>query len=99
MASHRGNLGIATGVATGTGASATAIAMVLGVFAPVAVIPVVVLGPAMWMISRSAQAKAVDRGQLALEQLLDHLERGDHRKPGGLLAAVTAAAKALQLPR
>lgn len=99
LAAYRGSLGITTGVATGVGASGTVIAIVLGVFAPVAVIPAIVLGPAMWMISRSAQAKAVDRGQLALEQLLDHLERGDHRKPGGLLAAIAATAKALQSPR
>ena len=65
-------------------------------FLPVALIPMVIAGPIALMASRSAQAKAVDRGQLALEQLLDHLERGDHRKPGGLLAAVSAAASLLQ---
>lgn len=96
---YRGKLGATTSVAAGMGAGATAIGIVLGVFAPVAVIPAIILGPAAWMISRSAQAKAVDRGQLALEQLLDHLERGDHQKPGGLLAAIAATAKALQSPR
>ena len=96
MASYRGNLGLTTGIVGGVGAGASVVVGVLGVFLPIAVLPALVAAPIAWMASRSAQAKAVDRGQLALEQLLDHLERGDHRKPGGLLAAVTAAANALQ---
>jgi hypothetical protein len=99
MASYRGTLGMTTGIVGGLGAGASVVGVVLGVFMPVAVIPAIVVGPIAWAVSRSAQAKAVDRGQLALEQLLDHLERGDHRRPGGLLAAVSAAARALQLPR
>lgn len=99
LGAYRGKLGATTSVAAGMGAGATAIGIVLGVFAPVAVIPAIILGPAAWAISRNAQARAVDRGQLALEQLLDHLERGDHQKPGGLLAAIAATAKALQSPR
>ena len=95
MASYRGTLGMTTGIVGGVGAGASVVATVLGVFLPVALIPVVVAAPIALMASRSAQAKAVDRGQLALEQLLDHLERGDHRRPGGLLAAVNAAANAL----
>jgi hypothetical protein len=47
-------------------------------------------------MSRKSQAHAVTRGQLALEQLLDSLERGDHRKPGGLLAALASTAALLQ---
>jgi hypothetical protein len=95
MAGYRSSLGTTTGVVGGLGAGASVIGAVLGVFLPVAIIPVVVAAPIALLASRSAQAKAVDRGQLALEQLLDHLERGDHRRPGGLLAAVTAAANAL----
>ena len=85
-----------TGIVGGVGAGASVVGAVIGIFLPVAIIPALIAGPIAWMASRSAQAKAVDRGQLALEQLLDHLERGDHRRPGGLLAAVTAAANALQ---
>ena len=92
MASYRSNLGLATGMFGGAGAGVSVIVGVIGIALPIAVIPAVVVGPAVWLASRSAQAKAVDRGQLALEQLLDHLERGDHRKPGGLLAAMAAAA-------
>jgi hypothetical protein len=95
MASYRSSLGMTTGIVGGLGAGASVIGAVLGIFIPVAIIPAVVVGPIALMASRSAQAKAVDRGQLALEQLLDHLERGDHRKPGGLLAAVSAAANAI----
>jgi hypothetical protein len=96
MASYRGTLGMTTGIVGGLGAGASVVGVVLGIFLPVAVIPVVLAGPIALVASRSKQAKVVDRGQLALEQLLDHLERGDHRRPGGLLAAVTAAANALQ---
>jgi hypothetical protein len=92
MASYRGSLGLTTGIVGGVGAGASIVGAVIGIFLPVALIPAVVAAPIALMASRSAQAKAVDRGQLALEQLLDHLERGDHRKPGGLLAAVNAAA-------
>ena len=95
MAAYRGKLGVTSSVVGGLGAGASVIGAVLGVFLPVAIIPVVIAAPIALMASRSKQARAVDRGQLALEQLLDHLERGDHRKPGGLLAAVNAAANAL----
>lgn len=93
MASYRTTVGTTAGVFAGAGAGASVIAAVVGIMIPVAVIPAIVVAPVALMISRSAQAKAVDRGQLALEQLLDHLERGDHRKPGGLLAAISAAAE------
>jgi hypothetical protein len=95
MAAYRSTLGMTTGVVGGLGAGASVVGAVLGIFLPVAIIPAVIVGPIALMASRSAQAKAVDRGQLALEQLLDHLERSDHRKPGGLLAAVSAAANAI----
>jgi hypothetical protein len=95
MAAYRSTLGMTTGIVGGLGAGASVVGAVLGIFLPVAIIPAVIVGPIALMASRSAQAKAVDRGQLALEQLLDHLERGDHRKPGGLLAAVSAAANAI----
>lgn len=97
LASHRSKYATASTVVGGLGAGASVVGAVLGVFLPVAVIPAIIAAPAMIAISRSVQAKAVDRGQLALEQLLDHLERGDHRKPGGLLAAIAAtAAQALR---
>lgn len=95
MSAYRGKLGMTTGIVGGVGAGASVILSVLTPFLAIAVVPVIVAAPIAWVASRNAQARAVDRGQLALEQLLDHLERGDHKKPGGLLAAVTAAANAL----
>jgi len=95
MAAFRGRLGVTTGIVSGAGVGASIVVSLLSPFIALAVIPVVVAAPIALMASRGAQARAVDRGQLALEQLLDHLERGDHRKPGGLLAAVNAAANAL----
>jgi hypothetical protein len=99
MASHRATVGTMAGIVGSAGAGASVIAAVLGVFIPVAIIPAIIAAPIAVLASRSAQAKVVDRGQLALEQLLDHLERGDHRGPGGLLAAVSAAANALSRRR
>jgi hypothetical protein len=100
LTDHRTKLAVGTAVATTTGVAATAVAALL-IVVPAALVGVAILGlggvPAIALVSsRSAQARAVSRGQLALEQLLDHLERGDHRRPGGLLGAITATAAALQ---
>jgi hypothetical protein len=100
LTEHRTQLAIGTAVATTTGIAATAVAALL-IVVPAALVGVAILGlggvPAIALVSsRAAQARAVSRGQLALEQLLDHLERGDHRRPGGLLGAITATAAALQ---
>src|SRR3954470_768322 len=88
LTKHRETMVLQTAAVSGLGAAATAVGVVLAVAVPVAVIPAVILpGPMLW-ISRRMHANAVARGQLALEQLLDHLERGDHRQPGGLLGAL-----------
>lgn len=97
LSDHRGRLATHTAVWSGISGTAAVIGAVIGVMLPVAVIPAIFVPPIAVAISRKAQANAVIRGQLALEQLLDHLERGDHRRPGGLLAAISAtAAAALQ---
>jgi hypothetical protein len=46
---------------------------------------------------RQLQARSISRAQLALEQLLDRLERSDIKRPGveGLLGAIVAAANAI----
>jgi hypothetical protein len=96
LSSYRGTLMTSTTVASGLGASASVIGAVIGIMLPVAVIPAIIVPAAALVISRQSQSTAVSRAQLALEQLLDHLERGDHRQPGGLLAAISATAAALQ---
>jgi len=93
---QRGQLGITAAAVSGFGASASVVAAILGVMIPVAVLPAVVVVPTAIYGTRRAQSHYVERAQLALEQLLDHLERGDHRRPGGLLAALNAAAATLQ---
>jgi hypothetical protein len=93
---HRGRLAVGTAAATTASAAATVIGTIVGIMVPVAVIPLVIVPAASLLISRRSQANAVSRAQLSLEQLLDHLERGDHRRPGGLLGAITEAAAALQ---
>jgi hypothetical protein len=100
LTEHRTKLAAGTAVAATAGVVVTAVGAVV-VVVPAALVGLAVLGlggiPAIALVtSRSAQARAVSRGQLALEQLLDHLERGDHRRPGGLLGAIAATAAALQ---
>jgi len=69
----------------GTGAVGTAIALVLGVLAPVAVLPVVVLSLAA-IPALAHQRVQNEKIQVALEQVLDRLEHGeiraDHVLPG-----------------
>jgi hypothetical protein len=58
-----------------------------------AIAPAVVLVPAVWGIARSAHAKTVERAQLALEQVLDRLERGEAGRPPTLLSMLAAAVR------
>lgn len=75
------------------GAAATGSLFVIGAMAAVSIAPVVVL-PALGAFGvRRAQRRNVSRAQLALEQLLDRLERGEFGRPPsviGLLASATA---------
>jgi hypothetical protein len=58
-----------------------------------AIAPAVVLVPAVWGIARSAHAKTVERAQLALEQVLDRLERGEAGRAPTLLSMLAAVAR------
>ena len=60
----------------GTGAAGTVVAVVLGVAAPVAAIPVAI-GAAIGAGVVRGRHKEVEKVQVALEQVLDRLERGD----------------------
>jgi hypothetical protein len=79
---------------TAIGAAATGALMVMGVMTAVAVVPVVLLPIAGVAGARALQGHVVTRAQLALEQLLDRLERGElsRRSTDSLLGAIVAAA-------
>jgi hypothetical protein len=73
------------------GAGATGIGFVLGVFAPVAVLPVMLAAGAGYLNARGHR-ESVEKVQLALEQILDRLEHGEKEKPT-LLGMLQAAAR------
>src|SRR5262249_4794699 len=82
---------------TAAGAAATGALMVMGVMTAVAVAPVLVLPVIGIAGARALQSHVVTRAQLALEQLLDRLERGElsRRNTDSLLGAIVAAATAV----
>jgi hypothetical protein len=63
----------------------------------IAAAPTVVLGSASYLVGKRVLAKHLTRGQLALEQLLDRLARGELARQPSLLSALAAAAA--NLPR
>jgi hypothetical protein len=79
------------------GAALTGSALIVGITAALAAAPVVVVTAAGIAASRAYQRHVVSRAQLALEQLLDRLERGDLRGRGveTLLGAIAAAANSI----
>jgi hypothetical protein len=86
MASVNAGLGAASVVAGGILA-----ALSFPVLAAVA--PAVVLVPAVWGATRSAHGRTVERAQLALEQVLDRLERGEAGRPPTLLSMLAAVVR------
>jgi hypothetical protein len=79
----------------GLGAASSGVAVVLGVMVPVAIVPAVAAGVVGYYQARRRHARTLMRAQLALEQVLDRLERGEFPRPS-LLGAIAAAAT---LPR
>lgn len=73
------------GLVTGGGVIAAGVLAALGFFAPIAVVPAVIGAAGGYALARS-HAPHVARAQLALEQLLDRLERGEQPRPGLLSA-------------
>ncbi len=67
---------IGSSVLVGSGASVTGILLVLGVMAPIAVIPAAVCVPIAARVARS-NLKEIEKFQVALEQILDRLEHGE----------------------
>ena len=77
------------------GALSSGAAVALGILLPVAVVPALVGGAVGYYQARSRHAATLGRAQLALEQVLDRLERGELPRPS-LLGAIAAVAT---LPR
>lgn len=95
--SSRSNAWAQVGGSAGIGAAATGALFLMGVTAFVAAAPLIVL-PAIGLgAARAYQGRIVTRAQLALEQLLDRLERGEfgRRGPESILGAIVAAATAI----
>jgi hypothetical protein len=95
LASHRSSVAGSGAMLVAFGAASSGVAAVLGVILPVAVVPAVAAGAIGYLAGRSRHAQTLTRAQLALEQVLDRLERGELARPT-LLGALAAAAT---LPR
>ncbi len=81
-----------TALGTFVGVAGSASLLVMG-FATIAVpLPAIVLATVSYQASRSAHRRVITRAQLALEQLLDRLERTEPGRQPSLLGLLTAAA-------
>jgi hypothetical protein len=95
LGTHRSSVAGQGVTLVGLGAASSGVAAVLGVLIPVAVVPAVAAAAIGYYQARARHARAIARTQLALEQVLDRLERGELPRPS-LLGAIAAAAT---LPR
>ena len=86
---------------SGLGGLATGALLFTALPAIVAAAPIVAMAGIGLVGGRSLQARTISRAQLALEQLLDRLERSDLKRRGvdGLLGAIVAAAVTAIPPR
>jgi hypothetical protein len=89
------------GASSFVGLAATASLLVMHVFPAIAVVPAVAAPMVGVAGARSAHNRILPRAQLALEQLLDRLERGDTAQRGAdaLFGAIVAAAAAIPTRR
>ncbi len=76
---------------TGVGLVAGGVLAVLSFPVLLAAAPVAVLAPVAFAASRASHARSVEAAQLALEQVLDRLERGEAGRPPTLLSMLAAA--------
>lgn len=93
--SHRSAVAGQGATLVGLGAASSGAAVLLGVVLPLAVVPAVAAAAIGYYQARRRHARTLTRAQLALEQVLDRLERGELPRPS-LLGAIAAAAT---LPR
>jgi len=78
---------------TGGGIVVGGVLAVLGFPIVAAAAPALVFAPAGFAAARSSQHRSVERAQLALEQVLDRLERGDAGRPPTLLSMLSAVVR------
>ena len=78
---------------TGVGLLGGGILAVLSFPLLAAAAPVAVLAPAGFAAARASHHRSVERAQIALEQVLDRLERGDAGRPATLLSMLSAAVR------
>ena len=100
--SHRSLAAGQIGASSFFGAATTVSLLAMHVFPPIALVPIVALPIVGVASARATHNRILPRAQLALEQLLDQLERGDVSRRGGadaLLGAIVAAASAIPTRR
>jgi hypothetical protein len=95
LRTHRSAVAGQGATLAGLGAVSSGAAIVLGILVPVAVVPAVAAVVIGYYQARSRHGATLVRVQLALEQVLDRLERGEMPRPS-LLGAIAAVAT---LPR
>lgn len=78
-------------VVTGAGVVAGSVLATLSFPVLVVLAPVAVIAPIGFAMARASHSQSVARTQLALEQVLDRLERGEAGRPPSLLSMVAAA--------
>ena len=98
LASFRSSLARQSSGATVLGVAAGGAMVALHFALAVAVAPAVLVGAGAFYVARGLNARTATAAQLALEQLLDRLERGELTKAQPSLLSVLAAA-ASSLPR
>lgn len=81
-----------TAAGTGVGIAGSAALAVLGFTMLAVPVPAIVLAAASFSGARTVQHRTVGRAQLALEQLLDRLERAELARQPSLLGMLSAAA-------
>jgi len=96
LAPFRTSLARQTAGATALGVAAVPALIALHFAAAIAVAPALLVGAGAFYVARGINARTAHAAQLALEQLLDRLERGEITKAQpSLLSALAAAAAAL----
>lgn len=98
LAPFRSSLARQSAGATALGVAAVPALVALHFAVAIAVAPAFLVGAGAFWVARGINARTATAAQLALEQLLDRLERGEITKPQASLLSVLAAA-ASSLPR